>query len=252
MDNAQNIVGITERREKAGDANILEVNKAKFELIGAANAYKLNEIELVAAENRLVNLNGGQPIVLGTDEFPPHPVMGTLAETTQLYRDTSPELLALLSEKQASEQDVKLSRSMSLPKFSAGYAREYVPGGEKFNGITVGMSIPIFGNRNNVKRAKAQAFYAEAEYKNSLTDMQAELQGLYAKTELLAGSLNEYRSITGQANSIELLQKAFDAGQISVTEYYAEAAPVYETMQTMIDVEKEYHLTCARINMIRL
>ena len=251
--NAQGVADIMTRREEAGDANILEANKARFELVGAKNAYKLNEIELVAAENRLANLNGGNPVAFTVGEFPARPFLAAREEMAGRYEETSPELLALLSGKSAADNDVHVSRSLSLPKFSAGYKHEYTPGGnDKFNGITVGMSIPMFGNRNNVKRAKAQAMFAESQYRSGLTDMRSNLAELYAKAGLLAASLDDYRRITEHARSVELLNKAIEAGQISIVDYFAELAPVYDAWLTMIEVERDYHLACARIMMIDL
>lgn len=252
-ENAENIAAIMERREQTGDANALEANKARFELIGAKNAYQLSLIDLSTAETKLVNLNGGQPITLSAAEFPGRPTLAGQQEMWERYEQSSPELLALLSGRDAAEQDIRLSRSKSLPSLSAGYKHEFTPGGsERFNGVIVGMSIPMFGNRNNVKRAKAQSRYAESQYQSGVVDMRSTLAELYAKAELLSTSLREYRDITDHARSIDLLNKAIEAGQISVTDYYAELQPVYDAYLTMVEVERDFHLVCAQINMIDL
>lgn len=253
LDNARKIADIMARREKAGDANILEANKAQFELVGAQNAYKLNEIELAAAENRLVNLNGGEPMAFAAAEFPARPFLAGQDEMLARYEEMSPGLLALMSEKSAADNDVRMSRSKAMPKFSAGYKHEYVPGrNEKFKGVVVGMSIPMFGNRNNVKRARAQAAFAESQYRSGLVDVRSDLAELYARAALLAASLDDYRRITDNAHSAELLNRAIEAGQISVTDYFAELAPIYEAGLTLVEVERDYHLACARIMMIEL
>lgn len=253
LENAERIADIMAQREEAGDANILEANKARYELVGAKNAYKLNEIELATAENKLVNLNGGKPITFTATGFPSRPTLASQEQMRQRYEETSPELLALLSGKSAAEQDVKLSRSQSLPRLSAGYKHEFAPGGnERFNGISVGMSIPMFGNRNNVKRAKAQSLYAQSQYQSGVIEMQTALAEMYAKAELLSGSLREYRDITEHASSMELLTKAIESGQISVTDYYAELQPIYDAYLTMVEVERDFHMVCAQINMIDL
>lgn len=251
MENASKVSDVFARRLEAGDANILEANKAAYEFIGARNEYKLNEIELVAALNRLTNLNGGEPLEFVAAEFPQWPVLSPRPEIVAMYESASPVLLALLSEKDAAAHGIKLSRSMGLPKFSLGFKHEFIAG-EKFNGPVVGMSIPMFGNRNNVKHAVAQSQFADSQYQSGLVDMRSELAKLYAQAGLLAETLEEYRRITGHARSIELLNKALDAGQISVTEYFDELQPIYAAYLTLIQVERDYHLVCARINMIGL
>lgn len=251
MKNAANVDEILSRRLAAGDANILEADKAAYELIGARNDYKINEIELVSALNRLANLNGGELPEFLTAEFPQWPVLSSQHEIIATYERMSPELLALVSEKNAAAHDVKLSRSMGLPRLSAGYKHEFIAG-EKFNGLVVGMSIPMFGNRNNVKRAVALSQFADSQHKSALVDMRTELAKLYAQAELLAETLNGYRDIMGHARSIELLNKAIDAGHISIAEYFDELQPIYAASLMLIDVERDYHLVCARINMIGL
>lgn len=251
MQNAGNVNDILARRLETGDANVLEANKAAYEFIGAQNEYKVNEIELVAAQNRLTNLNGGEPLEFLAAEFPQWPELSLQQEIVAMYEQASPALLALVSEKDAAGHDIKLSRSMGLPKFSAGFKHEFVAG-EKFNGLVVGMSIPMFGNRNNVKRAVAQSKYADSQYQNGLVDMRSELAKLYAQAALLAGTLDEYRRITGETRSIELLNKALDAGQISMAEYFDQLQPIYAAQLMLIQIERDYHLVCARINMIGL
>lgn len=251
LKNAENINEMMQRRLEAGDANALEANKAAFELIAARNAFQQCEIEFAAAFNRLENLNGGQATGFDAGEFPSAPVLMPKDDVVEMYRTTSPEILAALSERDAAGHDVRLSRSQSLPRFSAGFRHEWAAG-EKFNGVAVGMSIPLFGNRNNVKRARAQAAYAEVQYQSGLIDMSTELDRLYAEAALLSSTLAEYRKITRGVDSISLLNRAMEAGQISVVEYFAELAPIYDAYLTMIEVERDYHTVCAQINMIGL
>lgn len=251
-ENARNIADVMSRREQAGDANILESNKAKFELVGAKNAYDLNVIELSAAMIRLENLNGGKPLAFAAEVFPDRPLLADKEAMLRRYEDMSPALLALVSEKNAADNDVRLSRSMSMPKFKAGYKHEFATGNERFNGVVVGMSIPMFGNRHNVKRAKAQSVFAESSYRSALLDMWADIAELYAKAELLGTALEEYRAITEQVRSVGLLNKAIEAGQISVVDYFSELAPIFSAALTMIEVERDYHLVCARIMVIDL
>lgn len=51
---------------------------------------------------------------------------------------------------------------MILPKFSAGYSLERTLG-QKYQGISVGISIPLWENKNRVKQAKAGVVAAQAQ-----------------------------------------------------------------------------------------
>jgi outer membrane protein TolC len=128
-----------------------------------------------------------------------------------------------------------------------------MPGhGERFNGVVAGVSIPMFGNRNNVKRARAQAAFAESQYRSGMVDTYSNIAELYARTALLGASIDDYRRITENTRSAELLYKAIEAGQISVVEYFAQLAPIYQAELKMTEVERDYRLACAQIMSIEL
>lgn len=239
------------KRVEAGDANALEQNKALFEFAAARNAFQSNEIELAAAINRLTNLNGGMPIELASDAGDISTPLLSLEETLAKYEQASPELLAILAEKAAADHYVKLSRSMSMPKLGLGYKFTHA-GREKFNGVVVGMSIPMFGNRNNVKRAKAQAAYAEVEASRARIDLRSDLEQLYAQAELLESVVEQYAQILDHDKTIELLAKALDAGHISVSDYYDQLQPVFDNRLATIEMRRDYDLVCAKIGMIDL
>ena len=250
-DDARQTAELFRKRAAAGDATVLEENKVEFEVLAAQNAYDLNQIELQTAEKQLANLNGGKPITLLDKDFPPREVLPPFEELYARYEEADPTLLAMAVEKDAAERDVKLSRSLSLPKLELGYRREFSTG-EKFNGITMGMSIPMFGNRNNVKRAQAQSAYAQVQLQSGRIDLRTRLEQLYQQAQLLAASLTQYEKMASTQTAVEMLNKAVAEGQISVVDYYAELAPIYTTLRTLIEVERDLHLTYARIHMLEL
>lgn len=249
--NAKEIAGVFAKKVEVGDANILELNEAGFTSIGQDNALRMARIELDATLEKLAGLNGGKPVEVAAKDFGQLPGLPPFEELYALYTQLSPELKALLAEKKAAERDVKLSRSLSLPKFSAGYKHEF-GNGERFNGLTVGMSIPIFGNRHNVKRAKAQDEYAQAAIESATVDMKADLRSEYQKAQSMHGALAEYRATLDFRQAMDLARKALDAGRITVTEYFAQVQPIYDANLTILELQRDYMLAYARINMVRL
>lgn len=238
-------------KAEAGGANALEENKARFEYISAANAAKFNEIELADAVNRLVSLNGGVPVILEEHSLESPTFIRTYNEMAGIYESLSPEILMAVSAREAAGEEIRLSKSKGLPRFELGYKRDTGPG-DKLNGVVAGVTVPIFSNRNNVRRAKAEAAFADAELRRILSDAKTYLMGLYARAELLAASSEQYRTMLDHTDSISLLKRALDQGHISVIDYYSQLQPVYESSLTMIDVMEEYHLTCATINAVFL
>ncbi len=54
-----------------------------------------------------------------------------------------------------------MNRAEALPKFHTGYLSETVID-QKFQGISVGMSIPLWENKNKVQYAKANVLATES------------------------------------------------------------------------------------------
>lgn len=253
MEDSERIAQMFARSVETGDANVLEENKARFELAAARKAYGRNRIELSTAENRMANLNGGVAIEFGEemiyDTGGSLPALETMAARYELG---SPELIGILCEAEVAQQDLKVSRGGSLPKISLGYKFEHASGKERFNGVIVGLSIPIFANRHNVSRAKAQVIYAAAEAEKTRLDLRSSLEQMYAEAELLEATLAEYSDISDRTDAASLLAKALDAGHISVADYYAELRSVTENRLDMVELRRDLALVRARIMMVEL
>ena len=84
------------------------------------------------------------------------------------------------------------------------------------NGFVVGVSIPLFENKNTVKKAKAQAEFATASLADNQLNLKTNLRQLYQQAEALQISRADYAKVLEQQRNIELLNKALNAGQISV------------------------------------
>ena len=250
-DNARSITEAYRQKMDAGQANILELDEARFNMIGRDNALELNRAELQAAMERLAGLNGGE-IIHVTDSLSDYiPGLPRFEKISEDYMRMSPELSAAMLAKMESEYDIKLSRSEGLPTFSLGYKHEFSED-DKAHGLIVGMSIPMFGNRNNVKRAKAQNGYAQAQLESTKNNIYAQLREMYAKLEVLHNSLERYDDILDTEKALQYIRTALDAGQISITEYFSKLEPVYESRLSVLELQREYLLTYARINAIYL
>ncbi len=250
-DNAREIAKVYAEKLDVGDANILESNEANFTLISQDNALKMARVQLQSATERLTGLNGGIEVKIDADDFGELPILGLLDEILAEYMELSPELRALAVEKMAAERDIKLSRSLSLPKLSVGYSHEFSKE-DKSNGLSVGMSIPMFGNRNNVKRAKAQDEYAAASLKSATLDVETGIREQYAQAQIIRESLVKYESMLDLEQAVEFARKALDAGRISITEYFSQVQPIYEAHLTIMELQRDYLLAFAQINSIRL
>ena len=250
--NAETMFALYKKRFESGDANQLELNKIQLELLNAQNQSRLNKAALTAAEEQLRNLNGGNPITFDATDYPAGEELINFDQLQAAFMEADPNLKSLTGDQEIANREVKLSRSLTLPKFDVGYKRNAASDHVASNGFMVGVSIPLFENKNTVKKAKAQAEFATASLEDNRLNLKTNLQQLYQQAEALQISRADYAKVLEQQRNIELLNKALNAGQLSVIDYFTELSTIYDSHQSYLDVEKEYHSILAQLYQYKL
>ena len=250
--NAETMFALYKKRFESGDANQLELNKIQLELLNAQNQSRLNKAALTAAEEQLRNFNGGNPITFDATDYPTGEELINFDQLQAAFMEADPNLKSLTGDQEIANREVKLSRSLTLPKFDVGYKRNAAKDHVASNGFMVGVSIPLFENKNTVKKAKAQAEFATASLEDNRLNLKTNLQQLYQQAEALQISRADYAKVLEQQRNIELLNKALNAGQLSVIDYFTELSTIYDSHQSYLDVEKEYHSILAQLYQYKL
>ncbi len=250
--NAETMFALYKKRFESGDANQLELNKIQLELLNAQNQSRLNKAALTAAEEQLRNFNGGNPITFDATDYPTGEELINFDQLQAAFMEADPNLKSLTGDQEIANREVKLSRSLTLPKFDVGYKRNAAKDHVASNGFMVGVSIPLFENKNTVKKAKAQAEFATASLEDNRLNLKTNLQQLYQQAEALQISRTDYAKVLEQQRNIELLNKALNAGQLSVIDYFTELTTIYDSHQSYLDVEKEYHSILAQLYQYKL
>ena len=250
--NAETMFALYKKRFESGDANQLELNKIQLELLNAQNQSRLNKAALTAAEEQLRNLNGGNPITFDATDYPTGEELINFDQLQAAFMEADPNLKSLTGDQVIAIREVILSRSLTLPKFDVGYKRNAAKDHVASNGFMVGVSIPLFENKNTVKKAKAQAEFATASLEDNRLNLKTNLQQLYQQAEALQISRADYAKVLEQQRNIELLNKALNAGQLSVIDYFTELTTIYDSHQSYLDVEKEYHSILAQLYQYKL
>ena len=250
--NAETMFALYKKRFESGDANQLELNKIQLELLNAQNQSRLNKAALTAAEEQLRNFNGGNPITFDATDYPTGEELINFDQLQAAFMEADPNLKSLTGDQEIANREVKLSRSLTLPKFDVGYKRNAAKDHVASNGFMVGVSTPLFENKNTVKKAKAQAEFATASLEDNRLNLKTNLQQLYQQAEALQISRADYAKVLEQQRNIELLNKALNAGQLSVIDYFTELTTIYDSHQSYLDVEKEYHSILAQLYQYKL
>ncbi len=250
--NAEQLAELYAMRLETGDANILETNKIDLELLNAKTEVRMNESARIAKLQELATLNGGIAIDFTDTTYMSDGDILSFEELCAEAVTFNPQLLTLKSEQVAARRQLSVNKSKSLPSFELGYRMNTATGGERFNGFLVGISIPLFSNRNNVKQAKAQALYTDLQLESTTTTVESELHQLYNQSVALKTSMDEYNTVLKSQNSLALLNKAIQTGQISMIEYFVDVTTFYQSMQNYMQLQNEYQKVMAQLYKYKL
>jgi outer membrane protein TolC len=244
---AQSIAKSYQQKFEAGETNILEYNKAQLNLLNVSKDLESIGIERTALLAELTGLNGGQAIDFGGSVFQILELPADFEQWYLLAEQKNPTFSWLKKEIEISQKQTGLNRAMSFPKLQTGYMSESVVG-QQFQGVSVGLSIPLWENKNKVKYAEANSQALESIAADNKIQFYNHLKALYTKTIALQKNVNEYRAGLISFDSSELSKKALDHGEISLIDYLMEFSLYYESLNKLLELERDMNKTMAELN----
>ena len=212
VSDAENAKTLAEKRIKSGDANQLEINKARMEALHWSNELRTNTTRRDEKWQLLVAMNGGKPMTFTNPEYP----LWQLLPIDTIYSIASkkdPLLKALGYDQKITANNVKLQNSLWIPQFKAGYGQETISQGT-YRGFQAGISIPVWQNKNGVKYARLQQQSTESNLAAYLQQLKTTIEARYEVVSSLKTSVDEYGKVVESVNSQELLQKSLQSGHI--------------------------------------
>jgi outer membrane protein TolC len=251
LQHAQTIAEAYEKRLKNGDANILESNKAKLNLSAVQGEIARVEVERATTRAQLLRLNGGTDIALDDTQFPSADLPLNFEEWFSQSAQKYPALALLKQEIAVNKKELSLNKAMALPSFSAGYMSERVVG-ERYQGVSVAVSIPLWENKNRIKQAKTALKAAELREADGKGQVYNQLKILYARTQGLKTTAQNYRDALRTINNTDLLKKALDTGEISLLDYIVEIGLYYDTVNRALETEKDYQKAFAELSAVEM
>ena len=228
-----------------GNIDVLERNKTKLNLLNAEKALQINEVDLNLSKSELQRLNGG----LDVGEFNRYSDFTfplNFIEWFAIVKANNPSLRVAEQEVALSRKQEQLTRALNLPKITAGYASERVSG-TTFQGVSVGVSIPLWEGKNTVKHQKAQTVALQMQHEDSELQFRNTLKNQYDKAKKLSLLLKEYEDALSVTSSQDLLKMALDKGQLSLINYLLELSVYYETVDKYLETERDYQLAVAEL-----
>ncbi|WP_223275877.1 TolC family protein [Algoriphagus aquimarinus] len=234
-----------------GDGNILDVNKAKLQLIQINSEFQENISAINQLNQKLTELNGGISIILTDTDYPQQPEIPSFEAIENEIEAANPVRKYLEQEINVAKSQVVLSRAMSLPRMEAGYRYQSILG-QTFQGLHVGMTIPLWENKNTVKVRQASLVSNELNLQEHKNEHFHKILSLYEKYTNLKITLDEYKTLFGSLNNTELLDKSLTLGQISSIEYFLEMGYYYDALRNYLKTERDYHQTVSELYKYKL
>lgn len=247
LKNAEQLSALYETRLRTGDANVLETNKINLELLNAKTEARLNETARIAKLHELATLNGGVDISFNDTSYRASQELLSFEDLRAEAMEADPQLRTLRNDQLTAIRQLGVNKAKGLPGLELGYRLNTAAGGERFNGFLVGVSIPLFSNRNYVKQAKAQSHYAELQLESTSFTVENGLRQLYNQSVSLKASMDEYKTVLNGQNNLALLNKAIQSGQISMIEYFVDVTTYYQSMQNYLQLQNQYQKAVAQL-----
>jgi len=244
LENAEMIANAFKRMFDEGEANQLQFNQAKLKVTALKNEMSRLSIDIVSNDALISQLNGGYPFVINDSIFPKPQelVIDTLIERYQF----GPQNTAFQGEIIRTEQQKQVVFNQKLPKLKAGYYQETILG-VKLQGITAGITIPLWENANQHKSAKADVAFAKTNALRYWEQQELQVNQLYSQWLILKSQVNEIQELLSYSNNDELLLRALESGEISITQYYYESDFYFQNKFELLDFQRDLYLLEAEL-----
>ncbi len=249
--NIKKILTMLERKQKLGSANILEINKAKIQMLNMQTEYDLTIVQIEKFNNKLHVLNGNSPINFNDSVYEPIPSSIYIDSIKNEFLLYNPQLQICDINKQMALSQKKIITAQNLPAFKLGYTSEFSKT-ENFHGFIIGMSIPLWKNKNTIKYSKSNILTKNANYDNYLSLKNIEIEQTHKKYLKYRKLYNLSISILSGIESERLLQIALEQGEISGLKYFSEIMFFYQTIDNLLLIEKELNVSYSRLMKYKL
>ena len=244
--NTQQLADDYGKKLDKGDATILDVNKAKLQLLNIGNVLALNNNEIQIATTKLIELNGGMPIAINDTTFPVSHVVPGFETLDSLIEANDPILKVYEQEKDIMQKQVAVQKSLNLPKIETGYHSQGILG-QSYKGVHAGITIPLWENNSRLKAARASLEYAITKAQSHIIEHRLENKGYYDQLAVRLDQMQEYNKLLSTLNNTALLNKALRLGQITIIQYFLDEGYYFSAYDKYLQMEAEYHKAIARL-----
>jgi heavy metal efflux system protein len=240
---------------KTGESNLLEKTTAETKLQALIQLIKQHEVIILNEKIMLKNiLNLREDIALIETNFLPtkSPHIDTV------YFKQNPVLALSMQQIEIANANKNVEKALRKPDFIAGYFLQSLTGNQdiegintyynglpRFQGINLGMNIPLFGKASKAKIQASETRILVQQKKSEYLRNQLNSQLLQQIEEQKANqSLIDYYQLTALPN-VEIIsknaQKAYQNGEIGYVEYL-------QSLETVLSIQQNYLNAISQFN----
>lgn len=229
-----------ELKYRLEEVNLLEVNKIKL-----ANSDLRRELaeNTLLCSNLMQNiqlLNSGKAINLDSLTYEYSAVSYPLPSDIEELKNNSADILSATATVKAAQAEVAVGKQSWLPSLSIGYRRN-TDGPTVSNGVLVGAEFPLFSIGKESKAASARLAASNLTLQNAEYEATIRLLGELERLKTLQSSMAQFDADSPiLMQTLQLLRKSLELGQISLTDYYIETGILYDRMQTRATLENDF------------
>ncbi|HLP38172.1 TolC family protein [Lacibacter sp.] len=229
-----------------GEVIILDVNKAKLQLLNIQNEVKLNENEQQITLTKIEELNGGIKVSITDTVYPAQPFIPDFETLDSTIEANDPVIKVYEQEKNIWQQQIAVQKAMNLPKLETGYRSQGILG-QSYKGFHVGITVPLWENKNRLNAAKANLDYAVSNAETSRLSHRLENKQYYELLDVRLKMLQEYKELLAGLNNTALLNKALALGQITIIQYFYDESFYFIAYDKYLQAEWEYQQAIANL-----
>jgi len=122
---------------------------------------------------------------------------------------------------------------------------------EKLQGITAGISIPLWENKNTVKYIQVKTLAWQEMAADFKLQYYNQFRNHYEKASGLQKTVSDYKQSLGLYQNTELLKIAFEKGEISLLTYLIELTLTYSTIDDYLQAENELNKAIAMLYQLK-
>jgi outer membrane protein TolC len=241
------LVDAYERRLASGDATILDLNKAKLHQASIRGRVNQAENERQSTLVGLAALNGGKAPSFIPEDYDADDTLPADFETWFAEASAQNPVLAYVrKELEVSQKQLSIDRLSAMPELKVGYMSE-IQTVERFRGVTVGLSVPLWSGSNRVKRSRADVAVAQTRQDAAEQAFYQRIQDLYRQAEAMKTNAAALRASLTDTDYRDYLLSALTRGEISMIDYLVENDLYYEALEQTLDAEREYRNALAAL-----